>query len=292
MKNTVNQDLCKKCKFCIEVCPVNMIGIDKDGLVNFIPGRESICLECGQCMAVCTGDAIKISKYNYEDDFELLPKHNVDFREYMNFIANRRSVRNFKKKEVDKEVIEQALESLRYAPYGAEPLKTEITVINNRQTIEKALPAMEKFLDDIIKWVDSPIVSRIIKRKKGKELFNTLKNHLYPMAKLENYKLKYGDRITRDAPALMIFHAKEDAEEHTQNAVIYATYVMFALQAAGLGATMNGIVPAAINKVKEVREIYGIPQDHEAVISLMFGYPKYKYKKTVKREPKKVKWVE
>jgi len=271
---------------------VNMIGIDKDGLVNFIPGRESICLECGQCMAVCTGDAIKISKYNYEDDFELLPKHNVDFREYMNFIANRRSVRNFKKKEVDKEVIEQALESLRYAPYGAEPLKTEITVINNRQTIEKALPAMEKFLDDIIKWVDSPIVSRIIKRKKGKELFNTLKNHLYPMAKLENYKLKYGDRITRDAPALMIFHAKEDAEEHTQNAVIYATYVMFALQAAGLGATMNGIVPAAINKVKEVREIYGIPQDHEAVISLMFGYPKYKYKKTVKREPKKVKWVE
>ena len=292
MKNTVNQDLCKKCKFCIEVCPVNMIGIDKDGLVNFIPGRESICLECGQCMAVCTSDAIKISKYNYEDDFELLPKHNVDFREYMNFIANRRSVRNFKKKEVDKEVIEQALESLRYAPYGAEPLKTEITVINNRQTIEKALPAMEKFLDDIIKWVDSPIVSRIIKRKKGKELFNTLKNHLYPMAKLENYKLKYGDRITRDAPALMIFHAKEDAEEHTQNAVIYATYVMFALQAAGLGATMNGIVPAAINKVKEVREIYGIPQDHEAVISLMFGYPKYKYKKTVKREPKKVKWVE
>jgi len=83
--------------------------------------------------------------------------------------------------------LEQALESLRYAPYGAEPLKTEITVINNRQTIEKALPAMEKFLDDIIKWVDSPIVSRIIKRKKGKELFNTLKNQGYNLE--HNYGL-------------------------------------------------------------------------------------------------------
>lgn len=287
-KNFVNHETCIKCKLCIEVCPVNMIGIDNNSLVNFIPERESICLECGQCMAVCSTDSIKIAKYNYSDNFIILPENNVDYEQFTNFIANRRSVRNFKNKTVDKETIEKILQSLEFAPYGVDPDKVEITVINNRGVIEKALPFVEKFLDDIIKWVDSPIVSRIIKYKKGKETFNTLKNHLYPISKLENYKLKFGDRITRGAPSLIIFHADIEAEEHTNSAIIYATYVMFAIQSLGLGSTMNGIIPAAINKVDDVRKIFKIPKNHEAVISLMFGYPKIKYKKTVKRTGKKV----
>lgn len=107
----------------------------------------------------------------------------------------------------------------------------------------------------------------MIKKKKGPETFNTLKNHLYPIAKLENYKLEYGDRITRDAPALIIFHADKGAPEHTNNSIIYATYTILAAHALGLGACMIGIVPNAINKVPEVREIFGIPEQHEAVMS-------------------------
>ena len=269
-----------------------MIGIDDAGLVNFIPKRESICLECGQCMAVCSTDSVKIKKYTYEENFYKLPENEVSYTNFIDFIANRRSVRNFKDKPVEKEVIEKILESLKYAPYGAEPNKVEITVVNNRKIIEKSLPATEKFLDDIVKWIDNPIISRIIKHKAGKETFNTLKNHLSPMAKLENYKLKNGDRITRNAPAILIFHAEKGAEEHTNNSLIYATYAMFAINSLGLGGTINGIVPATINKVDEVREIFKIPKNHDAVISIIFGYPKFKYKKAVKRESKKINWVE
>ena len=288
--NIINQDTCKKCKLCIKVCPVNMIGIDGSGLVGFIPERESICLECGQCMAVCSTDSVKIGKYTYRDSFQKLPESKMDYQKFIDFISTRRSVRNFKDKPVEKEVVEQILEPLQYAPYGAEPNKVEITIVNNRQIIEKALPLTEKFLDDIIKWVDSPIVSRIIKFKKGPETFNTLKNHLYPMSKLENYKLKYGDRITRGAPAIMIFHAEKGAEEHTNNALIYATYVMFAIHSLGLGSAMNGIMPGAINKVNEIKKIFKIPEEHEAIISIILGYPKYKYKKVIKRDKKKVNW--
>jgi ferredoxin len=292
MKNEIDNNKCKKCKLCIEVCPVNIIGIDENGLVNFISEREEICLKCGQCMAVCSTNAVKILKYSYEKDFDELPRGSFNFQEYKDFVSTRRSVRNFKNKLVEKETIEQLLEVLQYAPYGAEPNKVEISIINNRKKIEEILPLTEKFLDDIIKWVDSPIVSRIIKFKKGIETYNTLKNHLYPMSKLENYKLKYGDRITRDAPVLMVFHADKGAEEHTHNALIYATYVMFAIHSMGLGATLNGIVPAAINKVDELRKVFNIPDNHEAVISIMCGYPKYKYNKIIKRESKKINWIE
>jgi len=284
--NFVNNELCIKCKLCIEVCPVNIIELNKENLISFIKEREKICLECGQCMAICSTDAIKIKKYNYKNNLKRIDKQDVDYEVFKNLLTTRRSVRNFKNKAVEKEKINEILQTLKYAPYGAEPNKVEITVIHNRAIIESALPLMEKFLDNIIKWVDNPIISRIIKFKKGAETFNTIKNHLYPISKLKNYKLEFGDRITRGAPVLIIFHAKKGAEEHTNNSLIYATYTMLATHSLGLGGAMNGIVPASINKDENIKDIFKIPKKHEAIISLMLGYPKYKFKKAIVREQK------
>jgi len=65
---------------------------------------------------------------------------------------------------------------------------------------------------------------------------------------------------------------------------------MLAAHALGLGATMIEIVPAAINKVRKVREIFGIPEQHEAVMSLIFGYPKYKYQRAIIRRKQAIHW--
>jgi len=78
--------------------------------------------------------------------------------------------------------------------------------------------------------------------------YNTVKNHVYPIAKLGNYKLENGDRITRNAPAILIFHANKGAEAHTHNAIIYATHAMLAAHSLGLRATMISLVPEVINK--------------------------------------------
>ncbi len=292
MNNTVNQELCVRCKRCVEVCPSNIVGVDASGLVNFIIERETICLECGQCMAICPTNAISISKYLYKDDFKESVDVKIDNKLFMDFLSARRSIRNFKKTPVEKAAIDKILDSLQYAPYGAEPNKVEITVVNKRSSIEVILPLVEKFLDDVAKWMDNPVVSRLIKYKETKETYCTIKNHLCPIIKLGNYKLKkYGDRITREAPALIIFHADKKAEEHTHNAMIYATYVMLAIHSLKLGGSMNGILPAAINKIDELKTKFEIPQNHEAIISILLGYPKYHYKKMIKREPKRVNYI-
>ena len=292
MNNTIDLELCSNCRLCIEVCPCNIIGLNEKEEVFFIKERESICLQCGQCMAVCSTKAISVNGFSYENDFIDLHESNLNYENFMDFLAHRRSIRNFKDKPVPDNMIDKILESISYAPFGAEPEKINITVINNRKKIETALPYISKFLDDIVKWVDNPIVSFMIKRKKGQETFNTIKNHLYPISKLGNYKLEFGDRITRGAPALLIFHAEKGAEEHTNNSLIYATYTILAAHALGLGATMIGIVPAAINKVSVVRKIFEIPKENEAVMSVIIGYPKYKYKRTIKRRKHKIDWIE
>jgi hypothetical protein len=66
---------------------------------------------------------------------------------------------------------------------------------------------------------------------------------------------------------------------------------MLAAHSLGLGATMIEIIPAAINKVKEVRNIFQIPEENEAVMSVIIGYPKYKYKRAVKRAMHDTDWV-
>lgn len=89
----------------------------------------------------------------------------------------------------------------------------------------------------------------------------------------------------------LIFHTERGAEVHTNNSLICATYAKLAAHALGLGASMIGIIPAAINKVEQVREIYGIPKENEAVMSVIIGYPRFRYKRTIKRRNYKIHWV-
>ncbi len=291
MKSYIDQEICKQCEHCIEVCPCNILGTDTQENVYFIPERQSICLKCGHCMAICTTKAISIEGLSYDKDFFELPDISIDHKNFIDFLANRRSIRNFKDKPVSDEVIKQILDPISYAPFGAKPEKVNITVVNNRDKIESALPYIADFLDNIVKWIENPVASFMIKRRNSEETFSTIKNHLYPIARLGNYKLEYGDRITRNAPAIIIFHADKNAEEYTHNSLIYATYMILSAHSLGLGACMISLVPAAINKVKEVRGIFSIPEEHTAIISVIVGYPKYKFKRAIKRPVQVINYV-
>ena len=291
MSRTINRELCEKCRLCMEICPCHVIGINHKEEVHFIQEKEVICLNCGQCMAICSTKAISVNGLSYEENVVDLPENKVGYDAFMGFLANRRSIRNYRNKAVPDDVLLKIVDSISLAPYGAAPEKVNISIINNREKIEAALPFISKFLDDITVWMENPVASFIIRTKNRQETFNTLKNHLYPISKSGNYKLELGDRITRGAPALILFHAEKGAEEHTNNAIIYATYMNLAAHSLGLGATMIGIIPAAINKVPEVRQIFQIPKEHEATASMILGYPKYRYKRAIKRKPQPLRWI-
>jgi len=291
MNNTINQEICTQCKLCIQVCPCNILGTDEDGKTQFLQDRVQVCFACGQCMAVCKSGAALVEGLEYGKELMDLEENTVDYSSFMNFLSHRRSYRNFKDKPVPDEILQKIVDAINYAPFGSHPEKMHITVVNSRKVIESSLPHIEKFLKSIPGWVDSRFFSFMIKKKKGKETFNTLKTHLAPIARIGNYNLEYGDRISRGAPALMIFHAEQHAEEHTNNSLIYATMAMLAAQSCGMGSSMIGIIPAAINKVKEVREIFKIPENHDAVMSVIVGYPKIKYRKSVARNRYTLNWV-
>ena len=282
----INQSLCKNCGICTEVCPNKII--EKKDVTEFNHEREHLCQQCGQCMAVCPAKSVHIEGLSYEADFYELSGKKSNYETFVEILSSRRSVRAFKNRSVSEELLDEIVDSVSYAPFGAAPEKMEISVINNRETIESALPLISDFLGRIKKMISNPIASKVLRLIAGKEDFQTIKNHIYPIAKGGIYDLDQWDGITRGAPSIITIHAPKDAEAHTNNGVIYATYIMLAAHAIGLGATMIECIITPINQTKKLKQIFQIPDDNEAVMSVIVGYPKYHYKRTIKRNKHKV----
>jgi nitroreductase/NAD-dependent dihydropyrimidine dehydrogenase PreA subunit len=284
--NSINHSSCKNCGRCAEVCPNKIIG--QNGSIHFNPEREHLCQQCGQCMAICPTKSVHVGGLSYNTDFDELPENKSNYKNFIETLSTRRSVRTFKDRPISDELIDEILLSVSYAPFGAAPEKMEISIINNRETIESALPLISDFLHGLEKMIENPVKSKLLGILAGKETFSTIKNHLYPIAKGGNYTLENWDGITRGAPSIITVHAAKDAEAHTNNGVIYATYIMLAAHAIGLGATMIECVIPAINRNNRLKSIFHIPEQNEAVMSVIIGHPKYKYKRTIKRNKHKV----
>ena len=292
IQNTINLETCNQCLLCIAVCSYKIFEKDVSGQIVIASDRTDFCVKCGHCMAICKSKSVTIEGLSYDNNFYELQETNIDSNSFINFLANRRSIRNFKDKEVPKEILQKIIDATSFAPYGASPKNLMITVVQNKGIMEKALVLMSRFYNDLAKWINNPVSRYMIKRRINQETFNTITNHIVPAAKAGHYNTKSGnDNITRSAPVILIIHANEGAEEHTNSAIICATYAMLAAHSFGLGTTIIGLIPPAINKVKELKELFQIPEENEAVMSLILGYPKYKYKRIIKRENRDINWI-
>ena len=61
--------------------------------------------------------------------------------------------------------------------------------------------------------------------------------------------------------------------------------------ALGLGATALSLVPPVVERTPELRALFSIPAENEVVASMVLGYPKYRFKRRIRRELAAVHWV-
>jgi len=235
-------------------------------------------------MAICETNSISIDGLEYGKDVVDLSEFAADFDRFRSFLLHRRSVRNFSDVPVPNMVIEKIIDSVSLAPFGADAGNINITVVNSKEVLTKALPLLSNFYRNIGTWFKNPFIRYIIRRNAGENSYRTLRDHILPMVKIGHYDITDGiDNITRNAPALIIFHSQKGTSEAVEDSHIKLTYALLATHALGLGATAIGLIPPAINKDKKIRDIFQIPESEVALASLIVGYPKYRLKKGVIR---------
>ena len=109
--------------------------------------------------------------------------------------------------------------------------------------------------------------------------------------RLPDLKAGVEDTITRNAPAMIIFHADKEAENYREDIYIALTYGFLAAHSLGLGGSAMDLIPPPIERNKELRKMFSIPDNNEVVGSMIVGFPKYKYRRAIKRELKSVTWI-
>lgn len=289
----INSETCKTCGLCGKVCPNRIMKKDASKVMVLRADRIQLCFKCGQCMAICPTQSISIEGLSYAKDFGELP-HAASYEDALaDLMATRRAVRTFRKKPVPRALLEKVAKAIAYAPPSFPPIKTEIVVVKDPEVIRQALPHMIGVYDFLVNSIDDPGLRPLIRASAGEEKFRTVVNHVVPLMKIRLPDLKAGveDTITRNAPAMIVFHADKEAENHKEDIYIALAFGLLAAHSLGLGACAIDLIPPAIERSQELRRMFSIPDGNEVVASMILGFPKHRYQRTIRRELKSVEWI-
>ena len=275
---------CNHCGLCVNVCKdLTLVFKNERVIINSEPLFG--CIGCGQCVAICPNDSITLHGRTLSmEDFVDLPRKEdkADYSKLYSLLLSRRSVRDFKYKEIPVETINKILDCSSTAPMGIPPSDVEVLVINGKDKVKI-------FSDDVIDYFGK---ARIMFNKPSlwlmrpfmkKSDYEVYKSFLIPMIKFFVMKKEKGeDWLLYGAPLAMYFYNSSYSDP--ADAYIAATYAMLVGESFGLGSCMIGsISPFLEHSGKKIKAKYGINKNSKQGIFIIFGYPKYKYQKAIKR---------
>ena len=243
----VDPETCAGDGICVDVCPEIVLEI-RNGKAATVEARAERCILCGQCVAVCPNDALGMPKLPAAD-FEDLAGPPFRYPEFLHFLKLRRSVRVFKDRPVERDVIEKILAAAATAPMGFPPHSTEVVVIDRREELEFLLEQLVHDYGSLLRAVSSPLGRAMIRLTAGADQYRHLTEHIVDSARSANdaYSRDGTDRYTYRAPALMLFHADHRVISFDENAHLVCHHAMLAAVSRLDGAFGTGALPPEVD---------------------------------------------
>ena len=285
-KIIIDTDKCIGCGLCVKVC--------KDFSLEIIDNKvrqksESCfgCIACGHCMAICPNGAIEISgrTLSKEDLFDLPEKEFAsDYSSLLTLCQRRRSIREFKDKEVEKDLIEKILFAARTSPMGLPPSDVNILIFDTREKTNQFAKDLCDYLKSI-KWFFSDFSLSLMRPFISKANYEMFKDFVQPVFSIYQDSMDRGENvITYDAPVAIYFYGSPYTDP--ADPIVAATYAMLAAESLGLGTCMLGAIHPLIQnggKATKFREEHGIKYKSREGLFLILGYPDVEYNKGIKR---------
>lgn len=268
----INQEKCTRDGICAESCPMGLIAHqDNTSYPTATDDAEKFCVQCGHCVAVCPHGALSLKTIKPDQcppvhrDWQLTPE------QAEHFLRSRRSIRAYKEKQVEKELIKTLIGIARFAPSGHNSQPVQWLVIYEREEIQR-LAGM------VIEWMLSMLAQQ--------PDFANLLHMDRIVARWE----KGEDAICRNAPHVIVAHASKENRRAPVASTIALAYLELAAPSFGLGACWAGYFNAAASSWPPMQKALTLPEDHISLGAMMIGYHKHKYYRLPPRKEPRILW--
>jgi len=285
----IDPKLCDGCGLCVKVCPSETISIINK--TAQITGDES--LTCGHCIAICPMDAISLKNsefgkinfntFTYENKW--IKHGNFETSELVRLMLSRRSCRNFKDNNIDKDILEDLIKIGITAPSGSNCQDWTFIIIPTKKDVANFGEKIGEFFKRLNK------LSKNIILRKGMTLFGNKKlefyyENYYESVKetIELYEKEGIDKLFHGATAVIIVGGLKESSCPSEDALLATQNILLGAHSMGLGSCVIGFASNAIANDAKLKKDLGIDKKEAIYSVIALGYPNEKFRKLTVRK--------
>jgi nitroreductase/NAD-dependent dihydropyrimidine dehydrogenase PreA subunit len=272
---TIQAEKCSLCGLCADLCHESCITLMDDG-----PRIDlQVCSTCTQCVAICPTRAISwdgIHPSKFERGRLPLPEQLDElFRE-------RRSIRRFKEKKIERALLEEIAQYGIFAPTHAFHLRT--IIVDDESLIE--------ILDQAI-VANCEQIHRLAYRYR---MVSVLAGWLGYTEEMNRARPKIEAAIQeghafRSMPTALIFIVGDKKVPLSDVSAQYAlANMMYYAQAKGVGTCLWANGPLFIDKNRQARRRLGVESNERIFGAMYMGYPAVRFSNKVAGKEMAIQW--
>ncbi|MBI5565104.1 MAG: nitroreductase family protein [Chloroflexi bacterium] len=275
----INDETCVKCGLCSKICPVRVFNY-RQGEVPVTQNNEE-CVLCGQCICGCTTDSIIHSGFDKNKFLKKSNSHRVSPETAFEFLAQRRSLRNYRVDVPSQELLEKVISIAGYAPGGHHHRVGWIrnaTVVYGHENMKRITETTVDYVEAMLKLLKGwfmKFAARYDDRAKAAAA-------VVPSFEISLNEYKAGNNlITYNAPAAIFLHAPMSSSTPQEDCDSACMLIQLYAEANGLGTCWNGLIRDAaagehLKKFTKMAEFLKIPDGHKCYAAMTLGFPSIK----------------
>ena len=248
----IDSKKCTGCSLCIDDCQRKDLEIQNR---KAVPLNKN-CFFCGHCLSICPEKAVSMT--GLDDEVFEMPGTPVflDEKNLITHLKFRRSVRQYKNIQVEKEKLQKIIEAGRLTPTASNAQNVRYIVI------QKGIDEIE---DAVLAQYKNPVGF-------------TVSNAFTP----DRFKRGF---LFFNAAAIILVVSQSEI-----NACLAAMSMELMAEALGLGTVYVGLFTRPANVNNELRASMGIVEGETIAACLALGYPAVKYLRSAPRKKADVEW--
>ncbi len=271
----VDAEKCIRCGKCTADCQNRAIEPDPvTRLPRVAPdGGADRCMHCRHCLMICPAAAVSVDGINPADcapSMQNIP----GYESMLDLIRSRRSVRNYKQKNLDKDKLNKLMDAMRYVPTGVNFHRLHFGLIDD-------IEVMDIFRRKVYKQVVDLFESGTPDESMQKQF----------AAVYRQYK-EGKDPVFRTAPHMLLVSVPADAPCPEADPLIAVSYFELLAHTLGVATCWFGrIMRFHQNFDPEIFAPFQLPEGYQPGYAILFGESSCVFPRTCNPDPVRISAV-